>query len=101
MKKLLIFTLLLSGVVLADNAADNAASNTTSAQRWPWNGKVDINYTLTATTTNTTPVFSVKFFGEDPEGNTFDLTTLSGDAATSITLGAGQKKTTWDSCIGR
>ena len=118
MKKLLIFTLLLSGVVLADNIYDNiitdptyvnpnsesnydiifdnAASGTSSAQRWPWNGKVDISYTLTAITTNTTPVFSVKFFGEDPDGNTFDLTTLSGDAATSITLGAGQKKTTWD-----
>ena len=92
MKKLLIFTLLLSGVVLANNAA----SNTTSANRWPWSGKVDISYTLTATTTKTTPVFSVKFFGEDPDGNKFELTTLSGDAATSITLGDGQKKTTWD-----
>ena len=92
MNKLFVFVLFLSGVVLANNAA----SGTSSAQRWPWNGKVDINYTLTATTTNATPVFSVKFFGEDPEGNPFELTTLSGDAATSITLGAGPKKTTWD-----
>ena len=92
MKKLLIFTLLLSGVALANNAA----SGTSSAQRWPWNGKVDINYTLTATTTKTTPVFSVSFFYEDPEGNTFELRTITGDAATGITLGAGQKKTTWD-----
>ena len=92
MKKIISLTLLLAGIVLADNAA----SDVTSAQRWPWNGKVDINYTLTATTTKTTPVFSVRFFYEDPEGNTFELTTLSGDAATGITLGAGPKKTTWD-----
>ena len=59
MKKLLIFTLLLSGVVLAENVA----SNISGAQRWPWNGKVDINYTLTATTTkNIAPVFSVTLF---------------------------------------
>ena len=92
MKKLLIFTLLLSGAVLADNAA----SNISGAQRWPWNGKVDINYTLTATTTNTTPVFSVRFFVQAPNGTKTELTNLTGDAATSITLGAGQKKTTWD-----
>ena len=92
MKKLLVLVLFLSGVVLADNAA----SGTTSAQRWPWNGKVDISYTLTATTTKTTPVFSVKFFCEDPETNRFELTTITGDGATGITLGAGQKKTTWD-----
>ena len=92
MKKFCILVLLLSGIVLADNAA----SGTSSAQRWPWNGKVDINYTLTATTTNTTPVFSVKFFGEDPEGNKFELTSLSGDGATEIILGAGPKKAVWD-----
>ena len=95
MKKFLIFTLLLSGVALANNVA----SNISSAQRWPWNGKVDISYTLTATTSKTTPVFSVRFFYEDPKGNTFELTTLSGDAATGITLGAGQKKTTWDATV--
>ena len=92
MKKLLIFTLLLSGIVLANNAA----SGTSSAQRWPWNGKVDINYTLTATTLKTTPVFKVKFFVQAPNGTRTELTNLTGDAATSITLGDGQKKTTWD-----
>ena len=93
MKKLLIFTLLLSGVVLADNVA----SNISGAQRWPWNGKVDINYTLTATTTNNiAPVFSVKFFCADPAGNRFELTTLSGDGKDGNIQGAGQKKTTWD-----
>ena len=92
MKKFCIFVLLLSSVVLADNAA----TNTTSTQRWPWNGKVDITYTLTATTTNTTPVFSVKFFVQAPNGTPTELTTLTGDAATGITLGAGPKKTTWD-----
>ena len=92
MKKLFIFVLLFSGLVLANNAA----SNTSSTQRWPWNGKVDINYTLTATTTKTTPVFSVKFFGIDSEENTFELTTITGDGSTGITLGSGEKKTTWD-----
>ena len=92
MKKIISLTLLFTGILLADNAA----SNTASAQRWPWNGKVDINYTLTATTTKTSPVFSVKFFGQDPSGNKFSLTSLSGDGTTGITLGAGPKKATWD-----
>ena len=99
MQKILLFfvalgfcTLLWSGVALADNAASGASS----AQRWPWNGKVDISYTLTATTTKTTPVFSVKFFCEDPDTNKFELTTITGDGATGIILGAGPKKTTWD-----
>ena len=92
MKKLISLTLLLAGIVLADNTA----SDVTSAQRWPWNGKVDINYTLTATTSKTTPVFSVKFFCEDPNGTKTELTNLTGDGATGIILGAGPKKTTWD-----
>ena len=92
MKKIISLTLLLAGIVLAENAA----SNTTSTQRWPWNGKVDITYTLTATTTKTTPVFSVRFFYQDPNGDKFELTTLTGDGATGITLGAGTKTTTWD-----
>ena len=92
MKKLLIFTLLLCGVTLANNVA----SNISSTQRWPWNGKVDINYTLNATTTKTTPVFSVKFFVQAPNGTQTELTNLTGDGATGITLGAGQKNTTWD-----
>ena len=92
MKKIISLTLLFTGILLADNAA----SNTKSAQRWPWNNKVDINYTLTATTTNAAPVFRVNFFGLDPEGNEIDLMTLSGDGKSGIIFGAGPKRTTWD-----
>ncbi|MBP5626685.1 formylglycine-generating enzyme family protein [bacterium] len=87
-----ILTALLAGLALADNAA----SGLTSTQRWPWNGKVDIDFTLTKTTGKTTPVFSVKFFCKDDQGEIFELTHLEGEGTTGIILGDGSKRATWD-----
>ncbi len=87
-----ILTALLAGLALADNAASGLTSN----QRWPWNGKVDIDFTLTKTTGKTTPVFSVKFFCKDDQGEIFELTHLEGEGTTGIILGDGSKRATWD-----
>ena len=95
MKKALYLSILTA--TLATMAlADNAASGLSSQQRWPWNGKVDIDYTLTKTTTKTTPVFSVKFFYKDDQGDVYELTNVEGEGTTGIILGDGSKRTTWD-----
>ena len=93
-KALYIFALTaaLAGLALAENAV----SDQTSVQRWPWDGKVDIDYTLTATSNKTTPVFSVKFFCKPESGEPFELTNLEGEGFTGIILGDGAKRTTWD-----
>jgi formylglycine-generating enzyme required for sulfatase activity len=93
-KALYIFALTaaLAGLALAENAV----SDQTSVQRWPWDGKVDIDYTLTATSGKTTPVFSVKFFCKPESGEPFELTNLEGEGFTGIILGDGAKRTTWD-----
>ena len=89
--KLFVLTLLLAIGALADTV-----SNIKFAQRWPWNGKVDIDYTLTKTTSKTTPVFSVDFYVRVNGGEATKLQKLEGDGATGIILGDGQKRTTWD-----
>ena len=95
MKKALYLSILTA--TLATMAlADNAATGLSSQQRWPWNGKVDIDYTLTKTTTKTTPVFSVRFFYKDDQGSVYELTNVEGEGATGIILGDGSKRTTWD-----
>ena len=90
--KLFLLTALLTFGALAENV-----QNITCQQRWPWNGEVDIRYTLTKTTTKTCPVFSVKFYGKIGNGETFELTNIvDGDGYTGIVLGDGQKHTTWN-----
>ena len=95
MKKALYVSILTAAVV-GTVLADSAVSNLTSIQRWPWNGKVDIDYTLTKKTSKTSPVFSVKFFYKDDNNETFELTNLQGEGTTGIILGDGAKRTTWD-----
>ena len=90
--KLLLLISLLTFGALAENV-----QNVTFQQRWPWNGKFDINYTLTKTTTKTSPVFAVKFYGRIGNGATFELTNIvDGDGYTGIVFGDGQKRVTWD-----
>ncbi len=91
MKILGLLTALISVGALADTV-----SGVTATQHWPWDGKVDISYTLTATTQKTTPVFTVSFQGRVGDKEPFDLTTLEGDGSVGLTLGAGEKRIVWD-----
>ena len=96
MKKALYLSILTA--TLATMAlADNAASGLSSQQRWPWNGKVDIDYTLSSQNGNASPVFSVSFYGRIGNGEPFVLGTLKGDGQYGLILGDGQKKLVWDS----
>ena len=93
-KKALIFSALLA--IMSFTAAADVVSGISFAQRWPWNGKIDINYTLEAVSQKTTPVFAVNFYGRINEGEPFELSALEGDGVAGITLGAGVKRATWN-----
>ena len=88
--------ILAAAIFLTLSVQAGPVSNVHSQQRWPWNGKVDIYYTLTKTTTKTQPVFSINFYCQIDNGAIFQLQTLSGDGASGIIFGDGQRKTTWD-----
>jgi Uncharacterized conserved protein len=87
----------LAAALISVSVFADTVSGVTASQHWPWDGKVDITYTLTATTQKTTPVFAVSFQGKIGDGEAFDLTSLEGDGSTGITLGAGEKRVIWDS----
>ena len=85
---------LLIALVSFEAAAD-VVSGVTCRQRWPWNGKVDIDYTLNSSSDG--PVFSVQFFGKVGDGAAFNLSDLEGEGQYGIVFGSGQKRITWDS----
>lgn len=86
----------LISAAFAINAATAAVSNISLAQRWPWNGKVDITYTLKPDIQTATPVFTLAFTGRIGGGTEFPLASIEGDGVAGITLGEGVKRTVWD-----
>lgn len=87
------------GICLASNtfAADPTISNVSAQQRYPWNGKVDIAYTVTgdiaAEAKQKALITSFKATATDKVANkTYTATKLSGDRA----LTAGTHKFVWD-----
>ena len=85
---------LLIALVSFEAAAD-VVSGVTCRQRWPWNGKVDIDYTLNSSSDGA--VFSVQFFGRIGNGEPFALSTVEGDGQYGLIIGSGSKRLTWDS----
>ena len=66
-------------------------------QRWPWNGKVDIDYTVTYDDANAD--IYVGFIGKDgAENRSFPLKTLEGDGADGV-VKAGTHRVTWDMSV--
>ena len=86
-----LFLLLLSLAAATSVLANSTLTSVTASQRWPWNGKVDIDYTLTSNATF--PVFRVDFYAQI-NGTTVPLDDLEGDGACGVVLGAGTKKIT-------
>lgn len=64
------------------------------AQRWPFSGLVDIDYTLATALDETKAVIGVSAFDED-HGSALAVTTLSGDGATE-SVAAGAHRITWN-----
>ena len=97
-----VFALLLALTAAVSVLADLTPSQVTNiscAQRWPWNGKVDINYTLSSTSPS--PVFRTAFYGQIGNGEAFALNTLEGDGACGVTFAAGVKRVTWDASVDK
>ena len=102
MNRKALFSLLLTAAFVVPAFADdplttNVVSNITAAQRWPWNGKVDITYTLTSNEAN--PIFRVAFYAKIGSGEPFALDALEGEGGCGVTFGAGTKRVTWDSSV--
>ena len=93
--KLCVPALLLA--LLSFEAAADVVSGISCRQRWPWNGKVDIDYTLTPQNASDGPVFNVQFFGKVGDGAAFNLSNLEGEGQYGIVFGSGAKRITWDS----
>lgn len=82
-----------------DEPAANPISNISASQRWPWNGKVDISYTLSSE--ETYPVFRLVFFGQIGSGEPFALDALEGEGACGVAFGSGVKRVTWDASVDK
>jgi hypothetical protein len=66
------------------------------SQRWPWNDKVDIDYTLSKSgNSNTSPYFFVTFSYRIDGENEFKISSLEGDGVNGIVKGYGKHRTTW------
>ena len=63
--------------------------------RWPWNGLVDVDYTLATSPSGT--VAKISLSGYDLDHRTsLAATTLSGDGARGATVEAGEHRITWN-----
>ena len=92
-----LFTFGVATIALGAFAATPTITDVTAQQRYPWNGKVDISYTVTgdiAAEAKQRAVFtSLKVTAIDKVANTTNIATqLSGDTA----LTAGTHKFVWD-----
>ncbi len=83
-----------SVTVLAPAAATAEITSVTAAQRWPFAGLVDIDYTLATAPAGTKAAVSVSAFDED-HGTALAATALSGDGADGP-VAAGTHRLTWD-----
>ncbi len=88
---------LLTLIGIAAFAATPTITSVTAQQRYPWNGKVDISYTVTgdiaAEAKQKAVLTSLKVTAQDKVANkTYTATKLSGDRA----LTAGTHKFVWD-----
>lgn len=89
-----IISLTVLVALFSANVFSATVESVTCHQRWPWDGKVEIDYALNSSAPEA--VFDVKFYGKVGEGENFILTGLEGDGASGIVLGAGRKRTIWD-----
>ena len=84
-----VLTCVLAGSLLAEDIV----SDVNISSRWPWEGKVDIDYTIGG---KTDVPCNVAFFGRGDKDKEFALTTLTGDGAEGTVPGAGNYRVTWD-----
>ena len=92
MKKWMMLMLMMAAGL---TAGEVSVSVQKVQQRWPWNGKVDIDYTVTYDDAD----IYVGFIGKDgAENRSFPLKTLEGDGANGV-VKAGKHRVTWDMSV--
>ena len=91
-----IAAILCFSLVIASAARGDFVSNISCTQRWPWNGKVDIDYTLSNEEHYDVPVFKLGFYGKIGNGPSFPLKSLSGDVEDHTVRAEGTHRVTWD-----
>ncbi|MBR4465484.1 formylglycine-generating enzyme family protein [bacterium] len=94
--KKIITAIFALALVIASASWGDIVSNISCTQRWPWNGKVDIDYTLTSGANSGMPLFKLGFYGQIGSGSPFPLQSLSGDGASRVAVGEGTRRVTWD-----
>ena len=94
-RRLLVWFCLALGLGLG--AAEVTVMVDRVQQRWPWNGKVDIDYTITYDDAEAD--IYVSFIGKDGGANrSFPLKTLAGAGANGV-VKAGRHRITWDMSV--
>ena len=83
-------------IILSGNLRADLVSGVSIASRWPWEAKVDIDYTINGSEGT---VYDVAFYGKEGDGDEFALTTLSGDGAEGMVAGPGNYRVTWDTAV--
>ena len=92
---LAILTVMLTVGGLASLYAEVRVTEVSVAQRWPWNGLVDITYSLE--TDETDAMFLVSFSGYDRDlDRTVSMTAVTGDGVDSPIPAGGPYTVTWD-----
>ncbi len=95
MKKLMFFIFVAMSVCVF--AGEVAVSVQKVQQRWPWNGKVDIDFTVAYDDANAD--IYVGFIGKDGASNrSFPLKTLEGEGANGV-VKAGTHRVTWNMSV--
>ncbi|MBR4252646.1 MAG: hypothetical protein IKQ15_10185 [Kiritimatiellae bacterium] len=82
-------------VVGAGVEATAEITKVSAAQRWPFEGLVDIDYTLVTSPSGTKAVIAVSGLDED-HGTTLAATTLEGYGAGGAAVSPGNLRVTWD-----
>ena len=92
--KALLLTVMLSltaSFVFAD------AINVSAYQRWPWNGKVDITFTIPEPDTDETRIYAIEYYVSIDGGEPIALNAIEGDGANNeAVITPGLKKAVWD-----
>ena len=99
LKRIALAALCMGTAVGAFAATSFEVKNVEAHQRYPWNGKVDIDFLIESSDANAN--FKVSVVCKDSVGNTnITLRTIryddKGEAATTFTLKPGQHRLTWN-----
>ncbi len=93
MKKVIVS--LASAILTVSALAD--AINVTAYQRFPWNGKVDITYTIPESAFEGTRYYAVEFYLSIDGGDPVAISAVEGDGANNeVVTTTGLKKAVWD-----